>query len=192
MANDHFDCSYHPELIHPTVFIAETATIIGDVSIGAESSVWFGAIIRGDVARVTIGQRSNVQDGAIIHGSHDQPVIIGNGVTISHGAIVHAASLGDNVMIATRATVLDKADIGENSIIGAGAMVTPGTIIPPNSLVLGVPGKVVRTVAAGPGGAHPADGRALHPVLARLPARRAGAPAAGYVGRVVAWPRSEA
>ena len=148
MANDQFDCRSHPELIHPTAFVAETATIVGDVSIGAESSVWFGAIIRGDVARVTIGQRSNVQDGAIIHGAHDHPVIVGNGVTIGHGAIVHAASLGDNVMIATRATVLDKADIGENSIIGAGSIVTPGTVIPPNSLVLGVPGKVVRAVSA--------------------------------------------
>ena len=146
MANDHFDCTFHPELIHPSVFIAATAMIIGDVSVGAESSIWFGAIIRGDVARVTIGQRCNVQDGAIIHGAHDQPVVIGNGVVMGHGSIVHAAMIGDNVMIATRATVLDKADIGENSIIGAGAIITPGTIIPPNSLVLGVPGKVVRTV----------------------------------------------
>lgn len=146
MAGKEFDCNFHPELIHPTAFIAATATVIGDVSLGAESSIWFGAILRGDVARITIGQRCNVQDGAIVHGSHDQPVMIGNGVTIGHGAIVHAATLGDNVMIATRATVLDRADIGENSIIGAGAIVTPGTVIPPNSLVLGVPGKVVRTI----------------------------------------------
>jgi gamma-carbonic anhydrase len=171
VASDHFDCSFHPELIHPTVFIAETATIIGDVSIGAESSVWFGAIIRGDVTRVTIGQRSNVQDGAIIHGSHDQPVIIGNGVTISHGAIVHAASLADNVMIATRATVLDKADIGENTIIGAGAIVTPGTIIPPNSLVLGIPGKVVRTV--GPDQAERIRQTAMHYIQFARAYRRA-------------------
>jgi len=146
MVREHLDCVFRPELIHPSVYIAETATIIGDVSIGAESSIWFGAIIRGDVARVTIGQRSNMQDGAIIHGAHDQEVIIGNYVTMGHGAIVHAAVLSDNVMVATRATVLDAAEIGENSIIGAGAIVTPRTIIPPNSLVLGIPGKVVREI----------------------------------------------
>lgn len=146
MSSDHFDCEFHPELVHPSVFIAGTATVIGDVSIGAESSIWFGAIVRGDVARITIGQRCNVQDGAIIHGAQEQEVSIGNGVTMGHGSIVHAATIADNVMIATRATVLDKAFIGQNSIIGAGAIVTPGTVIPPNSLVLGVPGKVVSTV----------------------------------------------
>ena len=146
MPKEHLDCEFHPELIHPSVYIAKTATIVGDVSIGAESSIWFGAIIRADVARVTIGQRSNVQDGAIIHGAHNQEVVIGNNVTMGHGAIVHAAKVGNNVMVATRATVLDGAQIGENSIIGAGAIVTPGTIVPPNSLVLGVPGKVVRQI----------------------------------------------
>jgi len=148
MAREGFDCEHHAELIHPSVFIAPTATIIGDVSIGADSSVWFGAIVRGDVARVTIGQHSNVQDGAIIHGAHDQDVVIGNNVTLGHGAIVHAAVVHDNVMVATRATVLDRAEIGANSIIGAGAIVTPGTVVPPNSLVLGVPGKIVREIDA--------------------------------------------
>ena len=146
MARKQLDCVFHPELIHPSVYVAKTATIIGDVSVGAESSIWFGAIIRGDVARVTIGQGSNMQDGAIVHGAHDQEVIIGNHVTMGHGAIVHAAVVSDNVMVATRATVLDAAEIGENSIIGAGAIVTPGTIIPPNSLVLGIPGEVVREI----------------------------------------------
>ena len=148
MAKERFDCESHGELLHPSVFVAPTATIIGDVSIGADSSVWFGAIIRGDVARVTIGQRSNVQDGAIIHGAHDQDVVIGNNVTLGHGAIVHAAVVHDNVMVATRATVLDRVEIGANSIIGAGAIVTPGTVVPPNSLVLGVPGKIVREIDA--------------------------------------------
>lgn len=148
MSNEDFDCDFHPELIHPSVFVAESAIIIGDVSIGAESSVWFGAIIRGDVARVTIGQRCNAQDGAIIHSTQGQQVVIGNGVTMAHGAIVHASTIADNVMIATRSTVLDKAYIGENSIIGAGALVTPGTVIPPNSLVLGSPGRVVRIITA--------------------------------------------
>lgn len=148
MAQEQFDCRFHPELIHPSVYVARTAVLVGDVSLGAESSVWFGAIIRGDVARVTIGQRCNVQDGAIIHGAHDQQVIIGNNVTIGHGAIVHAARLHNNVMVATRATVLDGVEVGENSIIGAGALVTPGTVVPPNSLVLGIPGKVVRAISA--------------------------------------------
>lgn len=148
MSSEDFDCEFHPELIHPSVFIAESAIVIGDVSIGAESSVWFGAIIRGDVARVTIGQRCNVQDGSIIHASQGQQVVIGNGVTMAHGAIIHASTIADNVMIATRSTVLDKAYVGENSIIGAGALVTPGTVIPPNSLVLGSPGRVVRAITA--------------------------------------------
>jgi len=147
LATDPFDCEFHPELIHPSVYIARTAVIVGDVSLGAESSVWFGAILRGDVARITIGQRCNVQDGAIVHGAHDQPVLIGNNVTIGHGAIVHAARIHDNVMIATRATVLDGVEVGENSIVGAGALVTPGTVIPPNSLVLGIPGQVVRAIS---------------------------------------------
>lgn len=148
MAQEQFDCRFHLELIHPTVYIARTAVIVGDVSLGAESSVWFGAVVRGDVARVTIGQRCNVQDGAIVHGAYDAPVLIGNNVTIGHGAIVHAARIHDNVMIATRATVLDGVEVSENSIIGAGALVTPGAVIPPHSLVLGIPGQVVRAISA--------------------------------------------
>ena len=142
MSNDDFDCDFHPELIHPSVFVAESAIIIGDVSIGAESSVWFGAIIRGDVARVTIGQRCNAQDGAIIHSTQGQQVVIGNGVTMAHGAIVHASTIADNVMIATRSTVLDKAYIGENSIIGAGAVVIRD--IPPNCVAVGNPATVIK------------------------------------------------
>ncbi len=138
------DASHHPEKIHPDAYVAPTAVIVGDVTIGPEASVWFGAVIRGDIAPVTIGRGSNVQDGAIIHVDIDRPTRIGENVTIGHGAVVHGCTIGDNVLIGIRAVVLSGAVIGENSIVGAGAVVTEGTVIPPNSLVLGIPGRVVK------------------------------------------------
>lgn len=131
-----------PEIAE-SCFIAENSTIIGDVHIGEKTSVWFGAVIRADMAGVTIGKNSNVQDNCVIHVG-TKPVKIGDGVTIGHGAIVHSAEIGDNALIGMGSVVLDGAVIGKNSVIGAGAVVTGGTVIPDNSLVVGVPGKVVR------------------------------------------------
>jgi len=135
--------------IHPTVFVAPTAIVVGDVTLAEESSVWFGAVLRGDADSITIGRRTNVQDGCIVHADAGQPAVIGAGVTLGHGAIVHGCRIADNVLIGIRATVLNGAQIGENSLIGAGAVVTPGTVVPPGSLVLGLPAKVIRPLMPG-------------------------------------------
>ena len=129
-----------------SVFVAESATVIGDVTIGEASSVWFGCVVRGDTAPVVIGDRTNLQDGAIVHVDKEFPVRIGSGVVVGHGAVIHGATVGDNVLVGIRAVVLNAAVVGENSIVGACAVVTPGTVIPPGSVVLGIPGKVVRPV----------------------------------------------
>lgn len=130
--------------INETVFIADGAKVIGDVEIGANSSVWFNAVIRADSDKVSIGENSNVQDNAVIHTSEGFGVQIGDNVTIGHGAIVHGCTVENNVMIGMGAIVLNGAVIGENSIIGAGALVTQGKIIPAGSLAFGNPVKVVR------------------------------------------------
>ncbi len=132
--------------IHPTVFIAETATVIGDVTIGKESSVWFSAVLRGDGAPITIDEGTNVQDNAVIHVDQGGPTNIGKHVTIGHGAIVHAAEVEDEVLIGMGAVILSRAKIGSHSIIAAGSVVPEGMQVPPRSLVMGVPGKVVRHV----------------------------------------------
>lgn len=129
--------------IDESCFIAENSTIVGDVKIGEKTSVWYGAVIRADMAPVIIGKNSNVQDNCVIHVG-TKPTKIGDGVTIGHGAIVHSAEIGDNVLVGMGSVVLDGAVVGKNSIIGAGAVVTGGTVIPENSLVVGVPGKVVK------------------------------------------------
>ena len=139
--------AHQPDSIDPTAFIAATATVLGDVSIGARSSVWFGSVIRGDTERITIGAATNVQDLCVIHADPGLPCRIGNRVTLGHAAIVHGATVHNDVMIGIRATVLNGATIGEGSIVAAGALVTEGTEIPPHSLVMGAPGKVVRTVS---------------------------------------------
>jgi len=140
------DNSRHPELIAPDVFIAPSADIVGQVSIGAESSVWFGSILRGDTDRIVIGRRSNLQDGCIVHVDAGSPTLIGDGVTVAHRAVVHGCVVEDDVLIGMGALVLTGARIGRESIIGAGALVTGGTVVPPRSLVLGLPGRVVREV----------------------------------------------
>ncbi len=130
--------------IGKNVFIAPTASIIGDVTIEDGVSIWDGAVLRGDVSYIKIGKNSNIQDNVVIHVSHGVPTIIGENVTVGHLAMVHGAKIEDNVIIGIHAVVLDNAEIGEGSVIGAGAVVTSGTKIPPNSLVLGIPAKVVK------------------------------------------------
>lgn len=133
--------------IHPTAFIEESAQVIGAVAIGEESSVWFQAVLRGDVGSIRIGARTNVQDGAIIHVSSSSPVTIGDDVTIGHRAVLHGCVVHDCCLIGIGAIVLDGAEIGTACIIGAGAVVTEGMVVPPRSLVLGVPGKVRRELS---------------------------------------------
>jgi carbonic anhydrase/acetyltransferase-like protein (isoleucine patch superfamily) len=126
------------------VYIAKNATVIGDVTLGAQASVWYGAVLRGDINRIVVGHHTNVQDNAVLHLADDFPCLLGNWVTVGHSAIVHACKVGDEVLVGMGAVILDGAVIGKQSLIGAKALVTQGTKIPPGSLVLGAPAKVVR------------------------------------------------
>jgi len=131
--------------IHPTAFIHAAAFVCGDVTLGASASVWPGAVIRADSAPITIGESSNVQDGVVIHVDPGLSCTIGARVTIGHRAVVHGATVEDDCLIAIGALVLNRVVVGRGSLVGAGAVCTEGMIIPPNSLVLGVPARVVRT-----------------------------------------------
>ncbi|EZH68086.1 transferase [Bacillaceae bacterium JMAK1] len=133
----------HPT-IDSTVFLAEGAIVTGDVVIGAESTVWYHTVIRGDVDRTIIGKRVNIQDQSMIHQSPGNPVIIEDDVSVGHQAMLHGCTIKKNALIGMKATVLDGAEIGEEAFIGAGALVTPGTKIPPRTLALGSPARVVR------------------------------------------------
>ena len=130
--------------IHPDAFIHPEAFVYGNVTLGARASVWPGAVIRADSAPITIGESSNVQDGVVIHVDPDLPCTIGARVVIGHRAIVHGATVEDDCLIAIGAIVLNRVVVGRGSIVGAGAVCSEGMVIPPNSLVLGVPGKIVR------------------------------------------------
>ena len=130
--------------VHPTAFVAPGATVIGDVILEEHSSVWYGAVLRGDINRIVVGPRTNIQDGAVVHLADDYPAMIGELVTVGHRAVVHACTIGDEVLIGMGAIILDGAEIGPRSIIGANTLVTREAAIPAGSLVLGSPGKVVR------------------------------------------------
>ena len=132
--------------VHPSAYVAPSADLIGAVTVGEQSSIWFQAVVRADDEPVTIGRGTNVQDGCILHIDPGEPLVLGDYVTVGHRAIVHGARIADNVMISIGAIVLTGARIGTNSIIGAGAVITEGMEVPPNSLVVGVPGRVVKTV----------------------------------------------
>jgi carbonic anhydrase/acetyltransferase-like protein (isoleucine patch superfamily) len=147
MSDSDYVC-FRPEQIHPSVYLAEGVRIVGDVTIGEESSVWFNAVLRGDCAAIRIGRQSNVQDNCVLHADPGVPCVIGDGVTVGHSAIVHGAEIGDNVVIGMHAVVMNRAKVGENSIIGVGAVVTEGVEIPPGSMVMGLPGKIKRELAA--------------------------------------------
>ena len=136
------------EWIDPTAYVAENATVIGEVHVASHATILFGAVVRGDSAPIWIGECTNVQDLACLHGDPGFPCRLGNRVTIGHGAIVHGAEIEDDVLIGIRAVVLNGAKIGRHSIVGAGAVIPEGKIIPPRSLVLGVPGRVVRETTA--------------------------------------------
>jgi carbonic anhydrase/acetyltransferase-like protein (isoleucine patch superfamily) len=126
------------------VYLARTAVVLGDVRLGDHSSIWYGAVARGDINRIEVGHHSNIQDNAVLHVADDYPCEIGAWVTVGHSAVVHACQIGDECLIGMGATILDGAVVGEQSIIGANALVTQGTEIPPRSMVLGSPAKVMR------------------------------------------------
>ncbi len=127
-------------------FIAWNADISGNVKMGKGSSVWFGSTVRGDLSPITIGERTNIQDNCVLHVDSANPLTIGDDVTVGHGAIVHGCTVGSRCMIGMGAIILSRAVIGDECVIGAGSLIPEGKIIPPRSVVMGLPGKVVRSV----------------------------------------------
>ena len=133
--------------IPESAYIAEGAVVIGDTTLGEQSSIWPGCVVRADINSIVIGDRTNIQDGSILHLADDYGVSIGNDLTVGHGAIIHACEIEDECLIGMGATIMDGSVIGRNSIIGAGALVTGGTRIPPGSLVMGSPATIVRSLS---------------------------------------------
>jgi carbonic anhydrase/acetyltransferase-like protein (isoleucine patch superfamily) len=135
--------NHHPQ-VHPSAYIAPTGVVIGRVELSAGVSIWFNAVLRGDINSITVGRDTNIQDGCILHVTNVYPVIMGERITVGHGAILHGCHVKSDCLISMAAVILDGAVIGERSVIAAGAVVAPGTQVPADSLVMGVPGKVVR------------------------------------------------
>jgi carbonic anhydrase/acetyltransferase-like protein (isoleucine patch superfamily) len=135
--------------VDASAWIAPGASVVGDVEIGADSSVWFACVLRGDVHSIRLGARTNVQDGSVLHVTRDRfSTWLGDEVTVGHRAVVHGCRVGDGALIGIGAIVLDGAEIGEEALVGAGAVVTPGTKVPAGVLVLGTPARVVRPLTA--------------------------------------------
>jgi carbonic anhydrase/acetyltransferase-like protein (isoleucine patch superfamily) len=133
--------------IDPSVFLAPGCVVVGDVELGAGASVWFGAVVRGDVNFIRIGARTNLQDQAVVHvtgGTH--PTVIGDEVTVGHRAVLHGCTVKDRCLIGIGAIVLDGAVVGEEAMVGAGALIPPGMVVPPRTLVMGTPARVKRTL----------------------------------------------
>ncbi|KAA1379719.1 gamma carbonic anhydrase family protein [Aeromicrobium fastidiosum] len=130
-----------------TAWIAPTAVLAGSVRIGEGASIWYGAVLRADNEPITIGARSNVQDNCAFHVDQGKPVVLGEGVSVGHGAVVHGATIGDHVLVGMSATIMNGAVIGDETLIAAGALVTEGMVVPPRSLVAGVPAKVRRELS---------------------------------------------
>lgn len=131
--------------IHPSVLVAPTATIIGAVTVGENTSIWPGAVLRGDYGRIRIGANCSIQDNVVVHCSGENPGVVGNGVTVAHNAIIHACSIGDECLIGAGAIIFDGATVGKHSIIGVGSVVLEGRKIPARSVAVGVPAKVSRS-----------------------------------------------
>ena len=133
-------------ILRDDAWFADNCTILGDVTVARDASIWFNTIVRGDVAPISIGERTNIQDLTMVHPQHDEPVVIGQDVTIGHNAVIHCREVGAGCLIGIGAILLPGARIGAESLVAAGALVTAGKVIPPRSLVVGSPGKVVRQV----------------------------------------------
>lgn len=135
-------------VVDPTAYVDQSAQVIGDVTLGPESSVWMNVVIRGDVHHIRIGARTNIQDLTLIHVMRDaHPTIIGDEVTVGHSAVIHGTTIEDRVLIGMGAVLLNGVHVGHDSIVAAGTLITEGTVIPPRSLVMGRPGKVKRTLS---------------------------------------------
>lgn len=133
--------------IDNSCYISENATIIGRVSIGKNSSIWYGTVVRGDDHHISIGENTNIQDNSTVHIGSSTPTVVGDNVTVGHGVIVHGCTVGNNVLVGMGAIILDGAKISDNVIIGAGSLVPPGKVIPANSLVMGSPAKLIRPLS---------------------------------------------
>ena len=134
--------------IDPSAFVAPTASVMGDVSLGADSSVWYQAVLRGDLAPITIGPETNIQDGTVVHVDTGIPCTVGRRVGVGHRVILHGCQVEDECLIGMGAVVLNRVRIGTGSVVAAGAVIPEGMIVPPGSLVMGVPGRIVRPVDA--------------------------------------------
>lgn len=135
-------------MIHPTAFIAPTAAVMGDVTLGEEASVWYGAVLRGDMAPIVIGAQSNIQDGTIVHVDRGVPCSVGRRVAVGHRVVLHGCTVEDDCLIAMGSLLLNGVRIGAGSVVAAGAVVPEGMQVAPGSLVMGVPGRIVRSVDA--------------------------------------------
>ena len=141
------DVSIKSPQIHETAYIAEGAQVIGDVILKADSSIWYNTVCRGDINRIVIGERTNIQDNSVIHLENDQGGLVENDVTVGHNAIIHGCSIADGALIGMGAIIMNGAVIGKGAVIGAGAVVKEDMVIPDFSLVVGVPGKIVKTLS---------------------------------------------
>mgnify|MGYP001485932013 FL=1 len=141
------DVSIKSPQIHETAYIAEGAQVIGDVILKADSSIWYNTVCRADINRIVIGERTNIQDNSVIHLENDQGVLVENDVTVGHNAIIHGCSIADGALIGMGAIIMNGAVIGKGAVIGAGAVVKEDMVIPDFSLVVGVPGKIVKTLS---------------------------------------------
>lgn len=137
----------HTPQIDENAWVAPNASVIGRVRIAADASVWFGAVLRGDIDDIVLGERSNLQDNAVIHTDAGKPTTVGADVSIGHGAVVHGCVVEDGCLVGMNATLLNGAVVGANSLVAAGALVLEGTVVPPRSLVAGVPAKVRRELS---------------------------------------------
>ncbi|MBU4564883.1 MAG: gamma carbonic anhydrase family protein [Desulfarculus sp.] len=134
-------------IVDPSAFIAPGAVVLGDVELGPEVSVWYGCVLRGDINWIRVGARTNLQDGSVIHVSHTgQGTLVGSEVVVGHRVVLHSCTVGDQVLIGMGAVVLDRAQVGDGAIVAAGAVVPPGMIVPPDTMVAGIPAKVIRPV----------------------------------------------
>lgn len=133
--------------IDPSAWVADSAQVIGRVTLAENSSIWFGAILRGDTDTITVGRNSNVQDGSVLHADHGSPLLIGDDVTVGHQVMLHGCTIGDGSLVGIQAVVLNGAKIGRNCLVGAGALVTEGKEFPEGSLIMGSPAKVVRMLS---------------------------------------------
>ena len=141
------DVSIKTPQIHETAYVAEGAQVIGDVILKADSSIWYNTVCRADINRIVIGERTNIQDNSVIHLENDQGVLVENDVTVGHNAIIHGCSIADGALIGMGAIIMNGAVIGKGVVIGAGAVVKEDMVIPDFSLVVGVPGKIVKTLS---------------------------------------------